>query len=60
MLDQCGLEIPVLYQYINFLLGQEIVTKEELEEVYGEEDLSALLCSKIKKSFTNNNEKGIY
>lgn len=57
LLAQCGLEIPVLYQYINFLLGQEIVTKEELEEVYGEEDLSALLCSKIKKSFTNNNEK---
>lgn len=57
LLDQCGLEIPVLYQYINFLLGQEIVTKEELDEVYGEEDLSALLCSKIKKSFGNKNEK---
>lgn len=49
LLEKCGLEMPVLYQYINFLLAQEIVTKDELKEVYGEEDLSALLCSKVKQ-----------
>lgn len=53
LLKKCGLEVPILYQYINFLLGQEIVTKDEVGEVYGEEDLSALLCNKIKKAIEN-------
>lgn len=48
LLEQCGLQIPMLYQYIQFLVGQEILSKEELNEVYGEEDLIALLCSKVK------------
>lgn len=51
LLEKCGLEIPVLYQYMSFLIGQEIVTKDELKDVYGEEDLSALLCGKVKQSF---------
>ena len=48
LLEQCGLRIPVLYEYMNFLVGQELVTQEELREVYGEEDLAALLCRKAK------------
>ncbi len=50
LLEQCGLEIPTLYQYIHFLVGQGILSKEELNDVYGEEDLITLLCSKVKLS----------
>ncbi len=48
LLEQCGLQIPVMYQYIDFLIGQGILSKEDLAEVYGEEDLITLLCSKVK------------
>ena len=49
LLERCGLRIPVMYEYINFLLEQGLVVQEELQEVYGEEDLAALLCKKIKQ-----------
>ena len=54
LLERCGLRIPVMYQYMNFLVGQELVQPAELESVYGEEDLTALLCHKVKKSIKNN------
>ncbi len=51
LLEQCGLCVPVMYQYIHFLIGQGIVTESEVKDVYGEEELTALLCRKVKKSF---------
>lgn len=49
LLERCGLRIPVMYQYIQFLVGQGIVKLEELDDVCGEEDLTALLCRKAKQ-----------
>lgn len=49
LLEKCGLRIPAMYEYIQFLLGQEIISKEDLENVYGEEDLIALLSHKAKQ-----------
>lgn len=57
LLERCGLRIPVMYEYINFLLGQDLVTKAELQNVYGEEDLIALLCHKVKRN--QNKEQAI-
>lgn len=53
LLNRCGLRVPMMYEYINFLLGQEIVTTQDLENVYGEEDLIALLCHKVKHRLQN-------
>lgn len=53
LLERCGLRIPVMYEYINFLLGQGIIAAEELQNVYGEEDLIALLCHKVKRNLEN-------
>jgi len=49
-----------MYEYIHFLLGQDIVTRDELVNVYGEEDLVTLLCHKVKNGLVNKNaaEKG--
>jgi len=60
LLERCGLRIPVMYEYIHFLLGQDIVTRDELVNVYGEEDLVTLLCHKVKNGLVNKNaaEKG--
>lgn len=54
VLEKCGLRIPAMYEYIEFLLGQNIISKEDLENVYGEEDLIALLSHKAKR---NNDKK---
>lgn len=59
LLEQCGLRIPVMYEYINFLIGQEIITRTELADVYGEEDLIALLCHKVKQKNGDAVEKHI-
>lgn len=59
LLESCGLRVPVMYQYIRFLLGQGIVTEDEVKNVQGEEELIALLCRKgknIVKAEENDNK----
>ncbi len=48
LVHECGLTLPVMYDYINFLLENNILDRADLNEVYGEEDLIALLCTKGK------------
>lgn len=48
LLEECGLRIPALYDYMNFLQCQGLVCPEELGAVYGEADLIALLCHKVR------------
>lgn len=52
----CGLMLPVLYQYIKFLTGQGLLSKEEAFNVESDEDLVDLLCNKyaINISKTKN------
>ncbi len=57
LLEQCGLQIPVLYEYMQFLQGQQLFPEEELQEVYGEEDLIALMCRKVKGNLQNYMEE---
>lgn len=46
MLEECGLSLPVFYQYLNFLTGQEIISEEEAMRLQNEEELTGLLCRK--------------
>ena len=46
LLEDCGLCLPPLYQYLNFLSGQEILSKEERERIHNGRELSSLLCDK--------------
>ncbi len=50
LLESCGLALPPLYQYINFLIGQEIVTKEEAQSISQVSQLVNLLIQKYKPS----------
>lgn len=42
----CGLMPPNLYQYINFLLEQKMIDREEAEFIESDEQLVDLLCTK--------------
>lgn len=46
MLEECGLSLPVFYQYLNFLAGQEIISEEEGMKLQDEDALTSLLCRK--------------
>lgn len=46
MLEECGLSLPVFYQYLNFLAGQEIISEEEGMKLQDEDELTDLLCRK--------------
>ncbi len=50
LLEECGLEMPPLYQYLYFLLGQEIISIEEMKTVRTVKDLSRLLQKKYGKT----------
>lgn len=50
LLAQCGLQVPVMYQYVQFFLEKGILSRNDLDEVYGEEDLINVLCTKAKLS----------
>lgn len=50
LLEECGLKVPTMYYYIDFLVQQGIIDKTEVQEVYGEEDLISLVCRRMKKS----------
>ncbi len=49
LINDCGLTLPVMYDYINFLLEHKIIEDTDVDKLYGEEDLIALLCAKAKK-----------
>lgn len=46
LLEECGLTLPVFYQYLYFLIGQGIISKEECVDVCDGRALSELLCRK--------------
>lgn len=46
LLEECGLCLPPLYQYLHFLTGQELLSHEEAAYVYDDTGLSRLLCAK--------------
>lgn len=50
LLEECGLEMPPLYQYLYFLSGQEIISMEEMKTVRTVKDLSRLLQEKYGKT----------
>lgn len=49
LLEECGLCLPPLYQYLHFLTGQEILSDEEASYVSNDTGLSRLLCAKYAK-----------
>lgn len=49
LIRECGLTLPVMYEYINFLTENRIIERADTSEVYGEEDLIKLVCTKAKK-----------
>lgn len=46
LLEDCGLCLPVFYQYLSFLKGQGILSEEECNKVIDENALCNLLCQK--------------
>lgn len=46
LLEECGLCLPIFYQYLYFLIGQEILSKEECIGICDDKALSRLLCEK--------------
>lgn len=50
LLEECGLCLPPLYQYLHFLAGQGLVSSEEMSYVHNDIELSRLLCAKYAKS----------
>lgn len=50
LLEECGLEMPPLYQYLYFLSGQEIISIEKMKTVRTVKDLSRLLQEKYGKT----------
>ena len=55
LLEECGLCLPTLYQYLYFLIGQEILLKEECTGVHNNKALSRLLCKKYA-GYNNSSE----
>ncbi|MBE5924354.1 MAG: energy-coupling factor transporter ATPase [Lachnospiraceae bacterium] len=47
IIKECGVVLPKLIQYINFMAGQGLLSKEEVSEINDEEDLILLLCNKF-------------
>lgn len=54
LLEECGLTLPLLYQYLHFLLGQDILTLEESGRIHNNKDLSQLLCRKYAGYYGGN------
>lgn len=46
LLEDCGLCLPVFYQYLSFLKGQGILSEEEWNKAFDEDALCNLLCQK--------------
>lgn len=50
LLEEWGLCLPPLYQYLYFLVGQQIISKEECIGIDSAKSLSRLLCDRYGKS----------
>ena len=48
LLEDCGLCLPAFYQYLYFLQGQGILSKDECDEIHDGRELSRLLCEKFR------------
>lgn len=46
VLEECGLVLPVLYQYVKFLKGQGIITENEAAGIDSDEELISLMRQK--------------
>ncbi len=46
LLEECGLCLPMFYQYLYFLIGQDILSKEECIGIGDGKALSGLVCQK--------------
>lgn len=60
LLEECGLCLPVFYQYLYFLIGQGILSKEECDGIQNEKELRKLLCKKYKGFGRKTASDGIY
>lgn len=60
LLEECGLCLPVFYQYLYFLIGQGILSKEECYGIQNEKELSKLLCKKYNGIGRKTVSDGIY
>lgn len=57
MLDACGLTLPPVFQYRDFLIGENIVMKSEVEGVTNIEQLASVLLKDRINTFDNLNIK---
>lgn len=57
MLDACGLTLPPVFQYRDFLIGENIVMKSEVEGVTNIEQLASVLLKDRINIFDNLNIK---
>ncbi|MCM1497699.1 MAG: energy-coupling factor transporter ATPase [Clostridium sp.] len=46
LLEECGLCLPEIYQYLHFLTGQGLISRQEADGIKDVAALSALLCSR--------------
>lgn len=46
LLEECGLCLPPLHQYIHFLIGQGIISEQECDGIQNDRALSRFLCEK--------------
>lgn len=51
LLDDCGLKLPIFYEYMHFLIGQDLLTEKNLEDIQNLEDLVNSLVNENKKDF---------
>ena len=63
MIQECGLVLPQLYQYVKFLKGQGIISENEAVNVENDEQLISLMCNKygivqeVRKSESDTESK---
>lgn len=57
LLEECGLCLPPLYQYLHFLVGQGLLSHEEASYVHDDTGLSRLLCAKYTGNY-NSMDRG--
>lgn len=63
MIQECGLVLPQLYQYVKFLKGQGIISENEAVNVENDEQLISLMCKKygivqeVRKSESDTESK---
>lgn len=56
MLQDCGLALPAFYQYADFLMQQEMITKQEIDKITNEKELTKILIQKYQNQieYINN------